>query len=161
MDKEDLVQSVQDKFFFCNTYPGVNKTTINIGMQMYLEMCQPYTYKNNGCDTNYSGSSIRNKGAYVQLISGPLISLLRYKAIIFFDLNFSFSFLGDYELSMEQAQLLSDQTGKPIVPGELVCITCKKHLLNLHPEDTDAPVQTVSEGLECDFPEPITQPQAH
>ena len=93
----------------------------------------------------------------MKLISGPPISLLRYKAIIFFDLIFSFSFLGDYELSMEQAQLLSDQTGKSILPGELVCITCKKHLLNLHPEDTDASVQNVSEGHECDFPEPITQ----
>ena len=41
--------------------------------------------------------------------------------------------------------------------GNLCILLAKKHFLNLHPEDTDTPVQTVSQGYENDLPEPITQ----
>ena len=58
-------------------------------------------------------------------------------------MNFIFS-PGVHELSV--AQLLSDQTGRTVVPGELVCITCKKQLFRSHePEDIPAPDSALNE----------------
>lgn len=58
---------------------------------------------------------------------------------------------------MEQAQLLSDQTGKTILPGEQVCITCKKQLFSSHElEDIPAPVQVPEVHQDKEFTEPVT-----
>lgn len=55
---------------------------------------------------------------------------------------------------MDQAQLLKDQTGKAILPGELVCITCKKKIISSQDNHVYSP-QPAPE-IEMDFSQPTS-----
>ena len=58
-------------------------------------------------------------------------------------------------LNLEQAKHLSNHTGNNVLPGEIRCASCKKHLLDLSsPEYDHELLETGAEDCDDDINEP-------